>query len=144
MPTKTVNLYGDPQGTIQADTSAASSTLAMRDSSGGLAAAALQGSSVSTSGTFAGAPSSQTGNFTAGAATDYICNATSGAITATLPPAASAMGRIYTFVKTDNVNNVTVKGNGSELVNGANTSVISTQYGKLTAISDGTQWWIKG
>lgn len=73
-----------------------------------------------------------------------VCDATSGAITATLPSAASAAGREYVIKKKDSsANAVTLKGNGSELIDGANTKAVTTQYATIRAQSDGTQWWTK-
>ena len=55
----------------------------------------------------------------------FPCNATSGAIVASLPAAASAgPGFRVAFKKTDSsANTVTLKGNGSELIDGSNTFV---------------------
>ena len=73
-----------------------------------------------------------------------VCDATSGAITATLPTAASAAGREYVIKKKDaSANAVTLKGNGAELIDGANTKATTTQYATIRAQSDGTQWWTK-
>lgn len=73
-----------------------------------------------------------------------VCDATSGAITATLPSAASAAGREYVIKKKDSsANAVTLKGNGSELIDGANTKATTTQYATIRAQSDGAQWWTK-
>lgn len=71
-----------------------------------------------------------------------VCDATSGAITATLPSAASAAGREFIVKKKDSsANAVTLKGNGAELIDGANTKATTTQYAIIRAQSDGTQWW---
>lgn len=70
-------------------------------------------------------------------------NATGGAFTITLPSAASASGHIMAFKKLDaSANAVTIKGNGTELIDAANTNVLSTQYANILIQSDGTQWWI--
>ncbi len=63
---------------------------------------------------------------------DTVCvDATAGPITITLPDTASLVvrGRRYTIKKVDSsVNDVTVLASGSDLIDGATTTVISTQY----------------
>src|ERR1700737_1507132 len=63
----------------------------------------------------------------------------------TLPTAASAfsagVGKVYNIKKIDvSVNTVTVKGNGAELIDGANTKVLSTQYASTHVQSNGVTW----
>lgn len=86
----------------------------------------------------------KTGNYTAQLSDNVLLgDATGGAIIFTLPPAASAVGSVFFFKKIDvSANVVTVKGNIAELVDGANTFLINTQYAAITVVSDGTQWWI--
>lgn len=68
-----------------------------------------------------------------------------GTTTITLPTAVGVTGRQYTIKKTDaGGTNVTVAGNGVELIDGANTVVLNTQYEAVTVQSDGTQWWVIG
>jgi len=89
--------------------------------------------------------STKTANYTL-TITDSIIlgDATSGAIIITLPVASIQKGRIYHIKKIDNsINTVTVKGNGSETIDGANTQVISAQYLAFTVMSDATEWWIQ-
>lgn len=70
-------------------------------------------------------------------------DASGAARTITLPAAASNTGRIYNISKRDSsANTVTIDANAAELINGAATVVISTQYGSYTIQSDGTGWWI--
>lgn len=70
-------------------------------------------------------------------------SAASGAFTLTLPPAASSEGLVYVILKTDSTANVvTVKGNGAELINAANTYTgLSAQYNVVRLFCDGTQWY---
>lgn len=85
----------------------------------------------------------KTGNYTA-LLTDNVLlgDATGGAIILTLPSAASAIGQVFFFKKIDSSGNVvTVKGNGTELIDGSNTVLITSQYVAITVVSDGTQWW---
>jgi hypothetical protein len=68
-------------------------------------------------------------------------SAAGGAFTITLPTAVGNTGRLFIVKKTDSsANAVTVKGNGSELIDGANTSLLSTQYQCLEIYSNGTNW----
>ena len=40
------------------------------------------------------------------------------------------------------VNAVTIDADGGELIDGAGTLVLSTQYAAVTLWSDGTGWWV--
>lgn len=72
-----------------------------------------------------------------------IADATAGALIETLPVAATSVGKILIVKKKDvSANTVTVKGNGAELIDGANTVVLSAQYASVTVHCDGTQWWV--
>lgn len=74
----------------------------------------------------------------------YIfADATAGAMTLTLPPAADKTGQQIFVVKTDSsISNVVLDGDGSETINGSATYTLSTQYSKVTIISDGTRWFV--
>lgn len=69
-------------------------------------------------------------------------DATSAAFTATLPAIATVgVGKRITFKKVDSSGNAaTVKGNASELIDAANTNVLSTQYASITVESNTTGW----
>lgn len=71
-----------------------------------------------------------------------LCDATSGAITISLLAAATAGdGFTLTVKKTDSSgNSVTLDGSGSETIDGALTYALSSQYGAITLICDGTNW----
>lgn len=72
-------------------------------------------------------------------------NSTGGAITVDLPSAASAPGRVIEIYDVDgfaNTNNITVQPDGAELISGAASQTISTAYGGITVVSDGTNWEI--
>lgn len=72
-----------------------------------------------------------------------LVDATSGNITVTLPTAASAVESIFTIKKKDvTFHTVTVDANGAELIDGAATYVLSTQYEAIKIQSDGSAWWI--
>jgi len=61
--------------------------------------------------------------------------------TVNLPLVANSPGRVITIKKTDNsANTVTVKGAGSELVDGANTYVLTNQYDSVTVQSIASEW----
>lgn len=70
-------------------------------------------------------------------------NASSAAFTLTLPAAASGnAGLRFTFVKTDSSTNaVTIAASSSQTINGATSQKLSSQYAKMTLISDGANWW---
>ena len=102
----------------------------------------------------AGTPSANAASFgnirsitasTAIISTDFaiIANSTSGAITVSLPPAATATGRIF-FVKRVNAgaNNVTVDPFGAETIDGAATHVLTAQWARVEFISNGTAWFL--
>jgi hypothetical protein len=75
--------------------------------------------------------------------TDLVvkANAASAAIVYTLPDAAQAVGRVLYVKKIDSsANTVTVKGVGTQLIDSANTSVITAQWATIHVISDGTSW----
>ena len=70
-----------------------------------------------------------------------LCDCTSNAITLNLP--VGVTGTQYVIKKTDaTANAVTVDANGSELIDGAATQTISTQYDSITIVSDGSNWFI--
>jgi hypothetical protein len=83
-------------------------------------------------------------SFTVGDSEHTIfANVTRGNITITLPKAGARAGRILEVMKTDSsVNTVTIDANGSELINGATTKVLSTQYQTTKIQSNGLQWYI--
>jgi hypothetical protein len=126
------------------DTGATANTGALRDSLGGIAAVQVLGSELKSSGIVTLARVAKTASFTADAnGFFYSCDATSGAIVATLPPAASVSGRVYSFKKTDvSGNAVTVTGNAAETIDGSNTKALSSQYAKTLILSNGTSWEI--
>ena len=73
----------------------------------------------------------------------HVVDATSGTVTLTLPVATSSDGLRFEFKKKDaTANVVVVKGNGSELIDAANTYNLEAQYDSVTVVSYGTQWWI--
>lgn len=72
-----------------------------------------------------------------------FADATTAAITITLPTALSSNGYEVTVIKTDtSVNSVTVKGNGSQLINASNTQVLAAQFDKINVKSNGVQNFI--
>lgn len=88
----------------------------------------------------------ESANYTA-TAHDYLIlvDATGAARTITLPAAASSTGKVYAIKKIDSsVNTVTVDGNGSEDIDGADTQSLALQWDAITIICDGTAWFITG
>lgn len=72
-----------------------------------------------------------------------LANCSGGAITFTLPPVASAVGRVYYFKKIDaTLNLMTLQANGAELIDGLNTQSTATQWESFTLINNGTAWYI--
>lgn len=71
-----------------------------------------------------------------------ICTNT-GVVTITLPDATAASGRIYQIKKGNNsVNPVNINTTSSQNVDAATTAAITTAYGSLIIVSNGTQWYI--
>ncbi|MFM8658341.1 MAG: hypothetical protein ACKOCQ_00145 [Candidatus Nitrosotenuis sp.] len=60
--------------------------------------------------------------------------------TVNLPTAVGIQGRVYVFYKTAATGTVTIDASGSETIDGSPTQVISSQYGTITVMSDGTNW----
>lgn len=70
-------------------------------------------------------------------------DATGGAYSVTLPPAAAATGRTYWIKRTNGGgNNVTIDGDGAELIDGVGTKVLTVQYQSVGLVSDGVGWSI--
>lgn len=72
-----------------------------------------------------------------------LADSTAGAVTITLPPAATANGRVFVVKRVNaGANNVTVDPFGSETIDGAATNVLSTQWAYVRFVSNGTAWFI--
>lgn len=72
-----------------------------------------------------------------------LADCTTGAITFSLPPAATATGRVFYFKKIDStLNAMIIMANGVEVIDGFNTLTSTVQYEEFTLITDGTAWWI--
>ncbi|MFW0739732.1 hypothetical protein [Flavobacterium sp. T12S277] len=72
-----------------------------------------------------------------------FADATAAPVTITLPTAFSSNGYEVTVLKTDaSANSVSVKGNGSQLINASNTQVLAAQYDKINIKSNGVQNFI--
>ena len=71
---------------------------------------------------------------------DFIVASSTSAVTITLP--ASVANDTIIVKKTGATGTVTVDGNASELIDGALTFVLGTQYDSITLIADGTGWHI--
>ena len=81
-----------------------------------------------------------TGTYTVTSTDEVIETATNGAITVTYPAASSNTGRVLTVVKVDGsgiLATITINSTGGN-VQGTNS--LTTQYAKVTHISDGTNW----
>lgn len=86
---------------------------------------------------------SKTTTYTAATSDDVIL-CSSSSFTVTLYAASGNSGKQIRIVKTDSTlaNIITVKGNASELINGANTTTLNTIYEDLVLVCDGTGWYI--
>lgn len=87
---------------------------------------------------------SKTANYTA-TATDHtiLVDATAGVVTITLPAAATNAGREYAIKKIDaSANAVTIDANGAELIDGAATQALATQWKSMIIQCNGTAWFI--
>lgn len=73
-----------------------------------------------------------------------LADATGGSITINLPAVASSSRRVYTILKINAANTVTIDGNSSETINGSTTQSLTTQYSVYTIVCDGTAWYIIG
>lgn len=72
-----------------------------------------------------------------------LANSTAGAITVSLPPAATATGRVFVVKRVNaGANNVTVDPFGAETIDGAATNVLSAQWAYVRFVSNGTAWFI--
>lgn len=81
--------------------------------------------------------------YTASEADGWIrVDATSAPVTVTLPLASGRGGRQIGVIKTDASGNaVTVSRSGSDLINGASTQSLASQYSRMVVISDDTTNW---
>jgi hypothetical protein len=80
-------------------------------------------------------------------ATDYYigCNTNGGAFTVTLPATSGLEGRILWFKDEQGeagTNTLTLSCSNAETLDGQTTRVIDTNYGSLTMVSDGSNWFI--
>lgn len=72
----------------------------------------------------------------------YLCDAGVGGITVTLPAVAGTIDQMIIVKKTAGVGNVTVEGNGAEVIDGALNKIIATQYSTTIFLSDGVVWHV--
>ena len=88
--------------------------------------------------------STKTSNYTIMLSDCFILvDCTSGNIIITLPTASSSTGQIFYVKKIDStLNTLTVKGNGSDLIDGSNTQLTNVQWVSYSLISNGAFWSI--
>jgi len=71
-----------------------------------------------------------------------LVDASGGTITISLPQASGCKGRQYVIKKTDSSSyGVVVDPYGTETIDGSTTRTISTQWGKVEIVSDGSNWY---
>jgi hypothetical protein len=77
--------------------------------------------------------------------TDNIvtCSGDAGAITATLPTLATSIGQQITVINNSSSETVTVKGDGTESIDGtvSQTIVLTTQHDRATLMCNGVSWY---
>ena len=84
-------------------------------------------------------------SFNAGIKQVILADATPNNVAVNLPAAGLSKDLIYLVKKIDaTVNTVTLQADGAELIDGANTQVLTTQYEMVFVICDGTAWYIIG
>jgi hypothetical protein len=84
----------------------------------------------------------KTASYTATSTDDFIPCAPAANMTITLPAASTSGGFLYTIIKTNsNAFTVTIDPNASELINGATTLVITSQYQTYSVWCDGAAWY---
>jgi hypothetical protein len=141
---KQLTLYADSTGQITADDAANPSTVAMRDSSAGMANVSETVDNLTVNKTaLLGAHASVTSVAALDAtAVIWPFDGTGGAFAPTLPAVASCAKRVYICKRTAASGNITLTPNGAETIDGATTYVLSAQWSTVWLFSDGTQWLI--
>lgn len=82
-------------------------------------------------------------NITIGDTDEYVfVNAGSGAVTVTLPNAAGRDGQTYTIKKIDNSNVVNVTNASSQLIDGANSYPLTSQWQFITVVANNGSWMV--
>lgn len=86
----------------------------------------------------------KTGNYTLTTSDQVIlADSSGGAFTITTPAASSNSGRYFYIKKVDSSSNfVTLKGAGSETVDGATTFDLFVQWQAVMIVSDGSNWLV--
>lgn len=82
----------------------------------------------------------KTGDYTL-LSTDYLLEAVSGSFSFNLPTAVGIAGTTYVFKNSD-TGTITISGDGSETIDGANTAALGSQYESITMSSNGASWLI--
>lgn len=133
-------------GIVNADTTATNNTIPLRDNQGGIAVVQALATELKSSAivTLSKSATKTTGFTLDATATLWPCDATGGAFAATLPVASTCLGRVYKIKKIDSsANAVTVTASGGDLIDGAATKALSTQWKYIEIQSDGVSaWWI--
>lgn len=73
--------------------------------------------------------------------TDHTINCTANTFTVTLPTAVGITGQVF-VIKNSGTGVITVKGNGSQTIDGSNTQSLPTQYTSIMVQSNGANWII--
>lgn len=128
---------------VVGDTAATANTYSKRDGGGGLTIAGLTNAGQANSGGLSETTRAVTGTATLTTANRRItADATSGAFAITLPAASASIGTVYTIIKIDNSNNVTVTAAGSDTIIGAATKVLSSQWQAIEIWANTSSTWM--
>lgn len=129
---------------VASDTAATQSTLVERDGVGDIYGNVLRAAGgVRSSGCSYGGIVAKTSTVAVDDSMETIlCDATGGSFPVNLPAASTCAGKELDVKKTTSPNTVTITGNGAELIDGANTLALTTQYSSRRIKSDGTKWHV--
>lgn len=73
----------------------------------------------------------------------FLIDASAGPVSIDLPLAADNIGRAVVFKKVDaSLNAVTLAADGADLIDGAATLAITTQYLAYHVVADSNGWWV--
>jgi hypothetical protein len=119
---------------VNADTNATVNTVVYRDNQGGIFGATISGSSIVHTGTQVKNIVTISADTTLSTGTNILCDGTSGAFTVTLPSASTFAGYEFSIMKIDASHDITI-------ANVSGTTSLTSQYQKVTAVSNGTTWF---
>ena len=81
-----------------------------------------------------------TADYTVEGKTNIFVDSSSGNVTVTLPTILDSKDRLIRIKKTVSANKVIADGSGSEAIDGATTSTITSQWDSMVLLCDGNRW----